>query len=174
MNLIVIVITIFNSSSTSSVILIRSIRNLSIEFLMFFNDWFINRTVYRTIIKIFHSITIQCCLSFQYKSYLLKQSSRSKQKQFNSSNISLFINDISSQSEFIVFRLKIKYFMNIDDSLVFNWNNKEFTSTIRNINDFIFENQFKSINQQIIETFAEKIIYENFINFDIMSTNFNI
>ena len=45
-------------------------------------------------------------------------------------------------------------------------------STTHNINDF--KNQFKSINQQVIETSVEEIIYENFINFNIMFTNLNI
>ena len=173
-NLIVIAITTANSPPASSVISIRNIRNSSIELSAFSDDWFINRIAYRTAIKIFHSITAQYRLSFQYRSYLSKQSSKSKQKQFNSSNISSFTDDTLSQSKSTALRSKIKYLTSIDDSPVFDRNSKKSISTIRNINDFIFKSQFKSINQQVTETFAEEIIYKNFINFDIMSTNFNI
>ena len=86
----------------------------------------------------------------------------------NSIDTSSFIDRTSSQSKFIAFRSKFKYFTDIDDNFVLDRNNKKSISTTHNINNFIFE------NQQTIETFAEKIIYENFINFDIMFTNFNI
>ena len=142
MNLIVIVIIIFNSSSTSSVVSIRNIRNSSIEFLTFFDNWFINRTAYRTAIKVFHSVIVQYCLLCQYKSYLFK--SKIDEKQFNLLNISSFIDDISSQSEFTVLRSKIKYFIDIDDNSIFGRNNKKFISIIHNINDS--DNQSKSIN----------------------------
>ena len=79
-----------------------------------------------------------------------------------------FTNRISSQSEFITFQSKFKYFIDIDDNFIFDRNNKESISTIRNINDFIFE------SQQIIKTSIEEIIYENFINFNIIFINFNI
>ena len=90
------------------------------------------------------------------------------------SNISSFIDDILSQPKPTIFRLKIKYFIDIDDNFVFDRNSKKSISTTRNINDFIFENQSRSISQQVIEISIEKVIYENFINFDIMFTNFNI
>ena len=168
-NLIVTAIIIFNLSSTSSVVSIRNIHNSSTELSTFSDDWFINRTVYRTAVKTFHSITTQYCLLFQYRNYLSKQSSKSKQKQLNSSDISSSIDDISSQSKHTVFQSKIKYFTNIDDNLVFDRNNKKFISTIHSD----FDNQLRSINQQVIETFAEKTIYDASLNF-IMSNQIDV
>ena len=96
-----------------------------------------------------------------YESFLFKQSS-------SSTDTSSFTDRILSQSKFITFRSKFKYFIDIDDNFVLDRNSKKSTSTTCNISDFIFK------NQQIFETSAEEVIYENFINLDIMFTNFNI
>ena len=169
-NLTVTVITIFNSLSASSIISIRNTRNSSIESSAFSDDWFINRTIYRTAIKAFHSIIAQYHLSSQYKNYLLK--SKVNEKQPNLSNISSFIDGTSSQPKSTAPRSKIKYFIDIDDNSISDRNSKEFISTIHNINDS--ESQLRSASQQVIKTSAEKTIYENLINLNIMFTNFNI